>query len=52
MEVKDANLSHTLQGKALDALYRRATRQGKQAVYVVVFRASKITATIHIARSE
>ena len=51
MEIKDANLSHTLQGAALDALFRRATQQGKAAVYIITFKAAKVTATIHITRS-
>jgi hypothetical protein len=36
-EIKDANLSHVLNGQELHGLWLRAIRQGKQAVYIVQF---------------
>lgn len=51
IEVKHVAKSHTLKGESLDALYRRATQQGKDAVYVIEFVDSRITATITITRS-
>lgn len=37
IEVKDANKSHTLQASLLNDLFVTATRQGKDAVYIVTF---------------
>jgi hypothetical protein len=51
IEAKDVQRTHTLNGRYLDVLYRRATKQGKAAVYVIQFKDAKITATITITRS-
>jgi hypothetical protein len=51
LEIKHVQKSHTLNGAYLDALYRRATQQGKAAVYVIEFTDAKIEATITITRS-
>lgn len=37
VEVKDANKSHTLKASLLNDLRVKATRQGKDAVYIVTF---------------
>lgn len=37
IEIKDANKSHTLQSSLLNDLFVKATRQGKDAVYIVTF---------------
>jgi hypothetical protein len=36
-EIKDARRTHTLNADELRALYVRAVRQGKQAVYLIYF---------------
>lgn len=42
-EVKDANLSHSIKASDLLALFNRATRQGKDAEYVIYFKSVDIT---------
>lgn len=51
-EVKDANLSHTLKAKDLEALFRRAARQGKDAKYIVYFGSVGLTAEININKGK
>lgn len=52
LEIKDAMKSHTLQGAALDKLFRRATRQGKDAKYIVYFTETDLTATLTITKGK
>lgn len=52
MEIKDAMISHTLKGKDLFTLFKRAAMQGKDAVYVVYFTAFDLTATIKLTRGK
>lgn len=47
-EMKDANKSHTLQASLLKRLFLSATRQSKEAVYVIYFESEDLTATIHL----
>lgn len=49
-EYKDANKQITLKGKELEATLKRATRQGRQAMWVVVFTDIGIEAEIHLRR--
>jgi uncharacterized protein with von Willebrand factor type A (vWA) domain len=51
-EFKNVLKTHTLNGKDLLALFRRAIRIGKNPVYVVYFEDSDITATIHITKGK
>lgn len=50
MEVKDAARTHTIQGKALDAVLSRANRQGKEAEYIIHFAEVGITLTGKLSR--
>lgn len=45
LEVKDANLVHTISGRDLAALFKRATRKGKRAEYIIYFQGSDVTLT-------
>lgn len=49
-EFKDVMKSHSLSGAALDALFTRATQQGKEARYVVHFVEAGLEATITLRR--
>lgn len=50
VEIKDANLTHTVKGESLDHLLRRAISQGKDAEYVIYFTAHNLTLTGKITR--
>ena len=50
IEYKDANRTHTLNGQELDDLFRRASRQGRQAIYNIHFRAFDLEAKIWLTR--
>jgi len=52
MEIKDANKSYTLNGKELEGLYRRATRQNKDASFIIYFTGADLTATINITKGK
>lgn len=49
-EFKQAKVSHTMKGKELLDLFRRAVRQGKDPEYVIYFEDADITATITLNR--
>lgn len=49
-EFKDVAKTHQLSGSALDGLFRRAVRQGKNAKYVVIFKEAGIEAIIDLRR--
>ena len=49
-EFKNVAKTHSLKGKDLLALFRRAVRQGKTAEYVIYFQEDNITATITLTR--
>lgn len=49
IEVKDANVSHTLKARDLEALFERAVRQGKDAVYVIKFN-NNIIAELRVSK--
>ena len=49
-EIKSAKKAHTLRGDYLNRLYERATKQGKEAVMIVVFTDAGIRATITLER--
>lgn len=49
-EYKDANKSITLKGKDLEATFKRATAQGRQAMWVVLFTDIGLEAEIHLRR--
>lgn len=50
IEYKDAKKTHTLKADDLDALFRRATKQGKDAEYVIYFGDHQLLATITFER--
>jgi hypothetical protein len=50
IEMKTAGKSHTLSAKYLEGVYTNATRQGKDAVLLIVF--PNVTLTAHITRTE
>lgn len=50
MEIKDANITHTLNGQMLDDLFRKAMKLGKSPVYIVQFKKHKIKAVITLER--
>lgn len=50
IEVKDSKKSHTLNGALLNKLLIDATRQGKEAVYIVKFRTFNLVAEIRLRR--
>jgi hypothetical protein len=52
MEVKDAKRSHTLKVSELNALFKRAAQQGKEARYLVYFSDDDITAEITLRRGK
>lgn len=49
-EFKNVARTHTLRGRDLLALFRRAVQQGKEAEYVVYFEDENLTATITLQR--
>ena len=52
IEVKDAMRTHSIKGSDLLALFRRATRLGKQAEYVVYFTEADLTLTGRITKGK
>ena len=44
--------THTLKADDLDALFRLAARQGKDALYIINFRTHNLRATISFEREE
>jgi hypothetical protein len=50
IEVKQVKRSHTMQGRDLNTLFRRATEQGKEAVYIVHYIDNNITAEVRLRR--
>lgn len=50
IEMKTADKSHALSAKYLEGVYTNATRQGKDAILLVVF--PNVTLTAHITRTE
>jgi hypothetical protein len=52
MEIKDAKRSHTLKASDLEALYKRAAQQGKEARYIVYFSDNDLAAEITLRRGE
>lgn len=51
-EVKDAQKTHTLHGKTLNSLFRRAVAQDKDAVYIVYFGDYNLTAEVRLRRGK
>lgn len=51
-EFKNVLKTHTMNGKALKGLWRRATRQDKAAMYVIYFEAEDLTVTCHITKGK
>lgn len=49
-EIKDANKTHTVKGEDIDKLFKRATKQGKGAEYVVYFQAYDLTLSCRIEK--
>lgn len=49
-EFKDSMKTHTLKGEELEALFKRAAQQGKEARYVILFNSSNLEATITLGR--
>lgn len=45
MEIKDAGRTHTIKGTDIEAVFIRASRQGKQAEYIIHFADVGITLT-------
>lgn len=45
LEIKDANYVHSIKARDLTALFKRATRQGKEAQYIVYFASEDLTLT-------
>lgn len=52
LEVKDARRTHTIKGSDLLALFNRATRQKKEAQYVVYFTEADLTITGTITKGK
>lgn len=52
LEIKDANVSHTLKAKDLLALYRRAVRKGLRAKYIIYFQSIDVTCTITMRKGK
>ena len=50
-EVKSVKSSHTLKGSDLLGLFKRATKQGKTAEYIIQFGDARIEATITFKRT-
>ena len=51
-EFKNVLHSHSLRGKDLLALFKRAVRAGKEPIYVVYFEDSDLTATITLTKGK
>lgn len=52
LEIKDAGKSHTIKGTALLNLFSRATKQGKQAEYVIYFADVDLTLTGRVTKGK
>lgn len=50
-EIKDAGKTHTLSSKSLETSFVRATRQGKESVWIIKF-GNGITATMRLTKED
>ncbi|UVF61501.1 hypothetical protein SEA_DALANDE_88 [Gordonia phage DalanDe] len=52
MEIKDAVKTHTIKGKDLETVFRRAAQQEKAAEYIIYFAEVDITLTGRLSKGK